>query len=276
METKVANGSMCNFIYSIGRRKMGAGACFGGLPIIAGMTMRALICCLSVGWLLVMLSPSTMADAVSESQEKQNLAEIVRLVDVFLQGKMAGLPNPGRVTVVPPDDRLELAACAVPEVFLPAGARLQGRVTVGVRCRVPVAWTLYVQANVAVMAEYLVTATPLAAGHIIGYNDLTSISAEQTPVTASYVTNPAQLIGRTLSMSLSAGTPFRLNVLRKDEVVKQGQSVRVTSERQGFRLSTSGVAQSSGAEGDTVGVKLKSGRIVTGLAHEGGVVVLSR
>ena len=222
------------------------------------------------------LSLSATADAIPEQPGKQNLAEIVRLVDVFLQGRTAGSSSPGRVTVVPPDDRLELAACAAPEVFLPAGARLQGRVTVGVRCNVPTPWVLYVQANVAVMTDYLVTALPLAAGHIIGYNDLTSISAEQTPVTASYVTNPAQLIGRTLSMSLAAGTPFRLNVLRKDEVVKQGQSVRVTSERPGFRLSTSGVAQSSGVEGDTVGVKLKSGRIVTGLAHEGGVVVLSR
>jgi flagellar basal body P-ring formation protein FlgA len=268
---------MHNFIFGVERRENGKSIVFGRLRMMAAVT-RSMNFSSTVFrvWLLMTFSMSAVADVLPEQQEKQNLAEIVRLVDVFLEAKTAAASGPGRVTIVPPDDRLELAACPDPEVFLPAGARLQGRVTVGVRCRAPTPWTLYVQANVAVMMEYLVTTAPLAAGHIIGYNDLTSISAEQSPVTASYVTNPTQLIGRALSMSMSAGTPFRLNLLRKDEVVKQGQTVRVISERPGFRLSTSGVAQIGGVAGDSVGVKLKSGRVVTGVAHEGGVVVLSQ
>jgi flagellar basal body P-ring formation protein FlgA len=266
-----------NLQYSVDQSGNELDAGFGCLRLFVAMTMRVFTVFLGVLLLMTLPLPVT-ADVVSVpgQQPKQNLAEIVRLVDVFLQGKAAGSSNPVRVTIIPPDDRLELAACAAPEVFLPPGGRLQGRVSVGVRCNVPVSWTLYIQANVNIMMEYLVTALPLAAGHIIGYGDLTSISGEQTPVTANYVTDPTQLIGRTLSMSLAAGTPFRLNVLRKDEVVKQGQSVRVTSERQGFRLSTSGVAQSGAVEGDAVRVKLKSGKVVTGLAHEGGVVELSR
>ncbi|WP_228125148.1 flagellar basal body P-ring formation chaperone FlgA [Candidatus Methylospira mobilis] len=224
------------------------------------------------------MTPSLFAaaDAMPEPLQKQNLAELVRLVEVFLQAKASASSRPVQVTVFPPDDRLELASCAAPEVFLPQGGHLQGRVTVGVRCKAPVSWTLYVQANVGVMMEYLVTALPLAAGHVIGYNDLTTVTAEQSPVTAYYVTDPSQLVGRTLAMTMAAGTPFRLNALRKNDVVKQGQTVRVMSARQGFRISTSGVAQSGGVEGDTVSVKLKSGKIVAGTAHEGGTVELSQ
>lgn len=226
--------------------------------------------------MLMAVCPLVMAEVAAVQPEKQSLAEIVRLVETFLMAKAADMRSQVRIDVIPPDDRLDLAACAAPQVFLPTGARFQGRVTVGVRCSVPVPWTVYVQANVAVMMEYLVTALPLAAGHIIGYNDLLSITAEQTSASAGYATDAAQLVGRSVMVPLAAGTPFRLNLVRKVDVVKRGQSVRVVSSGKGFRISAKGVVQSDGVEGDAVKVKLSSGKIVTGLAHEGGIVELSQ
>ncbi|RAE77565.1 flagellar basal body P-ring formation protein FlgA, partial [Burkholderia multivorans] len=55
-----------------------------------------------------------------------------------------------------------LAACTTLEPFLPTGARLWGRTTVGVRCAGERPWTVYLQAKVTVHATYYVAARQIA------------------------------------------------------------------------------------------------------------------
>ena len=54
-----------------------------------------------------------------------------------------------------PDPRLNLAACAEYEPFVPAGARLWGRASLGVRCVSGASWPAYVPVQIKVYGPAL-------------------------------------------------------------------------------------------------------------------------
>ena len=91
-----------------------------------------------------------------------------------------GLPGQISVTVGAIDPRLNLAACAAPDPFLPNGARAWGKTTVGVRCTAPSPWTVYIPAMVQVQGDYLAAAVPLAQGQTIGPNDVARVRGDLT------------------------------------------------------------------------------------------------
>ena len=86
------------------------------------------------------------------------------------------------------------------------------------------------------------------------------------------VTDRAQAIGRSPTVSLPAGTPLRLDQLKSKLVVQQNQTVRVVSGGRGFSVSAEGKALTNAAEGQVVKVRTPSGAILSGTAKEGGIV----
>jgi len=211
-----------------------------------------------------------------EPAGRQDVAALVPIVEAFLQSQTGNLPQPSKITVTPPDNRLDLPACPKLEVFLPVGARLQGRVTVGVRCLEPNPWTIYVQAQMSALTQYLVAAVPLPQGHVIADSDLRMASGEVGAASTGLVTDKTQVIGRTLSMPLAAGSPIRPNLFRKDWVVRQGEVVRLFSTGTGFRISVEARALGNAGEGEAVQVKTKSGRVLNATAKSAGIVEVNR
>jgi flagella basal body P-ring formation protein FlgA len=86
------------------------------------------------------------------------------------------------------------------------------------------------------------------------------------------VTDMAQAIGRSPTVSLAAGTPLRLDNLRSKPVVQQGQAVRLVSSGAGFSVSAEGRAIGSAGEGQVVQVRTPSGAVISGTARAGGLV----
>jgi len=71
------------------------------------------------------------------------------VIEQFLQNQAAGLPGRVVITIDTPMSGA-LPPCDALEPFLPGGARLWGRVSVGVKCNAGQPWTRYVPAYVAV------------------------------------------------------------------------------------------------------------------------------
>ena len=211
-----------------------------------------------------------------EDKGHQDVAAIVPIVEAFLQSQVGTQPEQLNVIVMPPDTRLDLPACPKLEVFLPIGSRLQGRVTVGVRCLQPSPWTIYVQAQILASIKYLVAAVPLAQGHTITERDLTVATVGLGIAPAGLMTDMAQAMGRTLATPVAAGLPIRSNLFRKDWVVHQGQVVRLLTAGAGFRISVEAKALANAGEGEWVQVKTKSGRILNGTARSGAIVEMAR
>ena len=208
----------------------------------------------------------------AQSGTRQDPEALRHSVQQFLQTQTAGLPGEVTVTVGAVDARLNLAACPAPQPFLAPGSRAWGKTTVGVRCTAPAPWTIYIQASVAVQAGYLAAALPLAQGRAIEAGQLVSMRGDLAALPAGIATDPAQVLGRSPNVSLAAGTPLRLDILRSQNVVQQGQLVRMVSSGAGFRVSAEARAIGNASDGQVVQVRTTAGQQISGVARSGGVV----
>jgi flagella basal body P-ring formation protein FlgA len=210
--------------------------------------------------------------ALAQTPARQNPAALRLSVQQFLETQSAGLPGQISVTVGAIDPRLNLASCPALQPFLAAGSRAWGKTTVGVRCSAPSPWTLYVQANVSVLGDYIASAVPLAQGQAIEQRQLMTMQGDLTTLPPGIATDMAQVVGRMSNLSLASGTPLRLDALRSKPVVLQGQMVRLISSGAGFSVSAEGRAIGNASEGQVVQVRTPGGQQISGIARHGGLV----
>jgi flagella basal body P-ring formation protein FlgA len=219
---------------------------------------------------LALLSSALLA-AGAQAATGMDPAVLRRTVDTFLQVQSAALPGKATVTVGNIDSRMQLAACPAPEAFLMPGSKAWGKTSVGVRCTAP-QWTVYIQANVSVLGNYIAAATPLMQGQAITESQLAIMQGDLTTLPASIATDKAQVTGRSSNVSISAGTPLRLDTLRGQTVVQNGQMVKLVAAGAGFRIAADGKAMGNAADGQVVQVRTQAGRSVSGIARAGGQV----
>ncbi|WP_423758681.1 flagellar basal body P-ring formation chaperone FlgA [Burkholderia sp. NLJ2] len=202
---------------------------------------------------------------------QQDPDAIRRAALTFLQQQIAGLPGKTTATVTTAFPR-GLAACTTLEPFLPTGARLWGRTTVGVRCAGERPWTVYLQAKVAVQATYYVAARQIAPGEPLGAADLIARDGDLTVLPLAVITDPAQAIGSTALARISAGLPLRQDMLKSAASVSAGQTVRVVAAGPGFTISAEGSVLANAAPGQSVRVRMAAGQIVTAIVKDAGTV----
>ncbi|PWB52172.1 MAG: flagellar basal body P-ring formation protein FlgA [Nitrosomonadales bacterium] len=185
-----------------------------------------------------------------------------------------GAAQPGTVTVnaVPLDPRLRLPACQSIDFFIPTGNRLWGNSNLGARCNAPSSWTVYIPLTVSITSEVVFAARPLGTGQKITEADILLKSEDITQFASGVITDPRQALGKTATISVAAGYPLRLDMLRAPYVIQQGQSVKILARGQGFQVNAEGKALTNAAAGQIVSVRSGSGQIIKGTAREGGIV----
>jgi flagella basal body P-ring formation protein FlgA len=203
---------------------------------------------------------------------RQDLAALKSVVEQYLKIQSAGLPGAASIEVGAIDPRMSLAACPAPQAFQQPGARAWGKTTVGVRCAAPSAWTVYIQASVSVQGDYVAAAVPLAQGQTIQQSQLVLMKGDLASMPNGVVTDMAQAVGRSSTVSLPSGAPLRLDALKSKPVVQQGQLVRVVSSGAGFKVSAEARAIGTASEGQVVQVRTPAGAIISGVAQAGGLV----
>lgn len=206
---------------------------------------------------------------------KQDLRLIQEAAASFLRTQSTGLPGQAEITLGEIDGRLNLPSCAALEPALPPGSRAWGNTTVMVRCAVPHSWTVYVRATVKVVADYVVSARPLAQGQMLTITDLATRRGDLTQLPPGIVTDPSQAFGKTMASSIPFGSPLRQDMLRTRAAVIQNQNVKLVSSGRGFSISAEGKALANAAEGQTVQVRSGSGLVVSGIARAGAIVEVS-
>jgi flagella basal body P-ring formation protein FlgA len=204
---------------------------------------------------------------------QQDHAALKETVTSFVQQQTAGLPGKVTFTVDEIDRRIVLRPCSKVEAFLPAGSQLIGRVSIGVRCAEPKGWSIFIPVQIKISRDLLISARPLAQGQIVHAEDLSRQTTETTQNVG--MTDPTLAIGKVLRYSVSAGYIMRADMLREPYSVRQGQSVRLSVQGSSFTLSSSGVALNNAGEGETVQVRTASGRLVSGIAGNEGIVLIS-
>jgi flagella basal body P-ring formation protein FlgA len=202
---------------------------------------------------------------------QQNHAEIRTIITAFVQEQTLNLPGQVTITVNEIDRRVLLPACPALEAFLPPGGQLLGNITVGVRCTTNMKkWTLFVPVHIKLSVSLLITNGPLHQGHVLRAEDIGNQKSELAQ--PGILTDPLQAIGKVLKYSVGGGQVLKQDMLRAPYIVRQGQTVQIQVERQGFKIHADGQALSNAAEAQVVQVKTSSGQVVSGVVQPDGVV----
>jgi flagella basal body P-ring formation protein FlgA len=178
------------------------------------------------------------------------------------------------VTVGTLDSRLRLAACGAPlDVSLPAGATFRARMTLAVSCAAGSNWTVFVPVSVETKSSVLVLKHALARGARITEQDVEVQTRMVSGSGDSYLTEVAELSGRTLKRPLGAGAALTADAMTADSLVKRGQQVTLLASAGGMEVRAAGVAMSDApASGRVKAQNLSSGRIVEGVVETADVI----
>jgi flagella basal body P-ring formation protein FlgA len=238
------------------------------------MTLGLLLAGAMISLPLIAIAEATEAKPakVEVVGAKQNLADIKAKASAFLAMQTIGYPGEVTINIGSIDPNLRLVACDEMQFFLPNGSRAWGKTTVGVQCQAPSKWSIYVQSTVRVMGNYLVAAAPLGQGQVLSASDVIFEKGDLTQLPAGVFTEQSQALGRSVQISMTAGTVLRQEMLKVMPAIQQGQVVKVVSVGEGFSVSAEGLALGKANEGQVVQAKVASGKIVTGIARLNGQV----
>ncbi|MFW7342467.1 flagellar basal body P-ring formation chaperone FlgA [Pollutimonas sp. H1-120] len=208
-------------------------------------------------------SASTWAAAPGAVPPAQDPALVVEEVERFLLGQASSYPGSAHINVEAPRIAGQ-AACDHLQPFLPSGQRLRTRMTVGVRCMAPEAWTSYVQASLSIQGYYYVANRNIQSGDVISLDDMSAREGDILRLAGGVVFDPSQAVGYIASQRISAGTPIKSRALRDPNSIQRGQTVRTEARGTGFVATGEGQALQSGAPGAQIQVRSSSGQIVNG------------
>jgi len=148
---------------------------------------------------------------------------------------------------------------------------LIGKTSIGVRCTEKNGWQIFVPVQIKVTLNLLIAARQLPAGHTLQEQDIARQTMEVSR-TEGY-TDADQVIGKVLRYGIAAGQILRDDMLRAPYSVTQGQVVQVIARGSGFSIRGEGVAMNNAGEGQTVQVRVGSGRMISGIARNGAVEI---
>ena len=215
------------------------------------------------------------ADTGGKTAQYQSLASLQEAARRFLQSQIP--PEPGNsqeIQLGRLDSRLRLGRCETAlQAFVPAGSRLQGKLTVGVQCPGEKPWTVYIPANIRVFGEVLITARPISRGDTLTRADVIARRQEISKLSHGYYRQSDEVIGKLAARSLPAGTPLTPRMLKARLLVRRGDNVTILANTGFLQVRSKGKALQNAALGERITVRnTRSKRIVEGIAIRAGTV----
>jgi flagellar basal body P-ring formation protein FlgA len=190
----------------------------------------------------------------------------------FLQQQASGVAPRIVVSAERLDAKGKLAPCQSIEPYLPAGTRLPGRVTLGVRCTAGANWNVFLPAKVTGLSQALVAARPLPAGSTLADGDYVAQEIDVSANPGGVFAAAADFENMILLRAVRQGEALRPELFRGKLAITQGELVRVTFLGAGFSISAEGKALSQASLGQRLKVQADGGRILSGIARAGKTV----
>lgn len=211
--------------------------------------------------------------AQSASTELTTTRAIAEAIENFIALETCNLPGKVIIKSAVPNSRLARQPCEHLETFLPAGARIWGKFSVGVRCHDGVhGWVLYVPVEIAINTQTVHAAQSIPAGKPLLEQDMIMKEIDLVRFPRDVLLDPQQAIGKMAATSIAAGQPIRQTQLRAPYVVTRGRQVQLIVTGAGFSVSTEGSALTDAAAGESVQVRSSTGRVISGFALQDGRV----
>ena len=164
-----------------------------------------------------------------------------------------------QVEVSPLDGRVNLPICGEPVSVLSDGNQpVLGRVTVGIRCKAPEPWTIYLRGRVTSLASIPVLKIPVNRSELIGNDDVVIKEIQIDTDLRGVMIDPSQIVGKIATRNLIAGAPLRQKDLKAPRLIRRGQSVTIMSVAGGLKVTMKGKALGNASAGDRLWVQNQS------------------
>lgn len=165
------------------------------------------------------------------------------------------------------DSRLHLALCAEPlQAFLPSGASLGSRATVGVRCNTGNTWSVYVPVNIESEVSVLSLNKALPRDAIVNATDVLRLTRRVPGLSNQYLQDIDELQGKRLKHELPAGALLTPNQLQTPTLIRRGQQVTLLAVIGGIEVRNQGIALADANVNTRIRVRnLNSAKVVEGL-----------
>lgn len=201
---------------------------------------------------VVLLCPRQALSAIDREQE------VREAVTAFVTTRTAGMGwdvHMRRITIT---DALKLPDGIINyEIDAPQKWEGWGNVSISVLARQKdkVVRNISVRIDVEALADTIVTLHQIEYGTSITASDVVLQKREITQNSHLAVRTINELIGKKARTTLRANQPVRVDQVERVPLVKSGQMVTIIAENEALKISVSGSARSSGAEGDTIRVQ---------------------
>lgn len=219
---------------------------------------------------IVSLHPQSAAAA----DTYQSLAELQTLAEQQVLAAVSSSPGKVHAKAEPLDPRLHLATCnGKPEVFLPSGANLGSRTTVGVRCNNGTQWSIYIGVQIETDTPVLVLNHPLTHDVPLTATDVIVDQRTVPGMSSAYLTDVKQLKGYSTRRDLASGVLLTPAMLQPTVLIHRGQQVTVLAETAGISVKAEAIALSDGAANSRIRVRnISTSKEVEGVVDSDSVV----
>lgn len=227
-------------------------------------------------FLRLLLASLLLGAAAGAGADSQSLPSLQKAAQEFLSQQLLSVAQTDevKISIGRLDPRLQLGACEqAVEPFLPSGARLQGKLSVGIRCPGDKPWTVYLPASIQIFAEVMTASHPLSRNQVIATSDLMPQRLELSKLRGGYYRSAEEVVGKILTNTLPAGRALTPNVLRAPLLVRRGDDVTILASTGGLQVRSKGKALQDAARGEHISVRnVRSKRIVEGVAISPGII----
>ena len=178
------------------------------------------------------------------------------------------------ITIGKLDRRLRLNLCETePTAFLPTGSKLQGKLTIGLRCVGQKPWTVYIPVQIKTFTDVVGAAHPLNRNTKISEGDVIKVRYETSNLHSGFFVNKNNVIGKVLKRNMNAGQIFTPRKIKAPLLVHRGDEVTIIASTGGIQVRVKGKAMKDAAKGEQLPVRnIRSKRIVQGIAVKSGTV----
>ncbi len=205
---------------------------------------------------LLLLNLAIVADAAQTLRmTREREAEIRGTVTEFVRQKTSSLGCEARIKrLVINGDPTFPAGSLDYEVIAPQQWEGWGGVGMGIIVRQGdrIVRNLSVRVEVEALAEMVVTSRQIDRGSVLSAADLAVQKRDLADVRGRYLARIEDAVGKKNRITLKANAALRGDQLEKIPLVKPGQLVTIVAENERMRITVTGKARSSGAEGDTI------------------------
>lgn len=221
--------------------------------------------------LALFVAPLSLADSGIESAQR-----ISATARQYIAERHPWQSQNTRISVGKLDPRTRLPRCSMaPEAFLPPGAEIRRRTTVGVRCRGSKPWKIYLPVTVAAYAKVMVSKRPIAPGEIVSAADVSWVDREVSSLSYGYLRSLQQPGGMRSVRSIAQGAVITANMLEAGTLISKGQQLTLRSNSGPVSVTMRGTALEDGALGELIKVRnLSSGKQLEGRVENANTVIL--